>query len=230
MKNCSGLILVILLFLYGCNAQEITKKSQVGGIDISHYQESEIDFLLPIKDSLEFIIMKATEGNSVDPKFHHNWQKAKEIGFIRGAYHLFIAKDKPIDQLNNYLNTVPDFSHDNLPPIVDIENCNNIELVHFEMKLLTFLQGIEDSTGRTPIIYTNLSTGNNCFSDTSFSKYPIWIAQYTTADQPELPTLWSESDWLFWQKSKTYSIGDYTNDFDVYNGNLIELKKYIKEN
>lgn len=34
--------------------------------------------------------------------------------------------------------------------------------------------------------------------------------------------------WLIWQNSSTYKFNGLNNDFDVFNGNLLEFKEFIK--
>ena len=62
----------------------------VYGIDVSDFQGDEVDFLDKQKDSLSFVICKATEGITyTDPEFQNNWKTIPEKGFIRGAYHFY---------------------------------------------------------------------------------------------------------------------------------------------
>jgi hypothetical protein len=53
----------------------------------------------------------------------------------------------------------------------------------------------------TPVIYTNASSGNAVFTNSSMSKYPLWIANWTTADKPYLPAIWkTKGTYIIWQK------------------------------
>jgi lysozyme len=107
-----GVVLFVYFFL-SCKHQE--KKGErdhkpsgikenfipfVYGIDISHHQNNEIDYISKTLDSLSFVICKATEGVTyTDPLFSKNWKTIKARGFIRGAYHFYRSDDDPIAQV-----------------------------------------------------------------------------------------------------------------------------------
>ena len=123
------LLLLFVSFL-SCKSKEASKKKNtpilnevkttvikptktiVYGIDISKYQGDEVDLLNKKKDSLSFIICKATEGITyTDPKFHQNWQLISAKKFIKGAYHFYRCQDDPIKQAAHYLNTIQTFNN-----------------------------------------------------------------------------------------------------------------------
>jgi len=204
----------------------------VYGIDISKYQGEEVDFLDKQKDSLSFIICKATEGITyTDPEFKNNWATIPQKGFIRGAYHFYRSNDNPESQVDNFFKVVGTFKKTDLPPIVDfeeggIDKSQSIELI--QSNLLIFLNELEKKSNRKPIIYTDLSSGNKYLSDSKFSEYPLWIANYNGKASPNLPATWKKTKWLFWQKNSSYKIGSIQNDFDVFNGDSSELLEFIK--
>lgn len=206
------------------------------GIDISHYQGDEVDFMTrnKNKDSIQFIICKATQGITyTDPDFKNNWNIISENGFIKGAYHFYMSRDNPEDQANHFLNAIKNLKRTNLPPIVDFEGGGidtSQTVSDIQKNLLQFLNIIETSTNRKPMIYTNDDTGNTYLTLSEFSNYPLWIANYTTSNTPELPIIWKDNNWDFWQKSDTYNINSTTNDFDVFNGDLRDLQIFIKKN
>ncbi|MDC1162522.1 GH25 family lysozyme, partial [Tenacibaculum sp.] len=183
------------------------------------------------KDSLNFIICKATEGITyTDPKFRFNWKMIKEKGFVRGAYHFYRSQDNPIAQAGNYLKAIENIEESDLPPIIDFEGGGidkTIPIDKVKSTLLVFLNKIEESSNRIPIIYTNINIGNLYLNSNEFAKYPLWIANYTNNKKPNLPITWKKNGWVFWQKSESYVIDDITDDFDVFNGNITELKKFI---
>jgi lysozyme len=206
------------------------------GIDISHYQGDEIDLITRSKnnDSIQFIICKATEGITyTDPDFKNNWNMISENGFIKGAYHFYISRDNPEDQAANFLNAIKDLKKTDITPIVDFEEGSidtSQSISDIQNNLLRFLSIIETKTNRKPMIYTDDTTGNTYLTLPEFSNYPLWIANYTTLDAPNLPTVWEEKVWDFWQKSDDYDINNIENDFDIFNGNLKDLQTFIKEN
>jgi lysozyme len=214
------------------NVKVTNIKPNIYGIDISHHQNNEIDVVIKNSDSLDFIICKATEGMTyIDPKFTRNWRMIKDHGFIRGAYHFYITKDDPITQAKFFLKTIDNIDSMDIPPIVDFEEggineSQSVEKV--QSALLLFLNHIETQSNRKPIIYTDLNVGNRYLNHSNFSDYNLWIANYSQAKKPNLPKAWAQKGWTIWQKSETYKINNKKNDFDIFNGNQIEFKEFIK--
>jgi lysozyme len=59
----------------------------IQGIDVARYQEN-VDFPAAFSAGIHFVFMKATEGKDyVDPNFRVNWERARQSGMPRGAYH-----------------------------------------------------------------------------------------------------------------------------------------------
>ncbi|MBL4604117.1 MAG: hypothetical protein JKY02_00165, partial [Flavobacteriaceae bacterium] len=103
--------------------KKVVEQPFVYGIDISSYQGDEVNFINTHKDSLGFVICKATQGAYfTDPNFHTNWPKIKKDGFIRGTYHFYMSKDNPITQANHFVETISSIENTDLAPIVDFEN------------------------------------------------------------------------------------------------------------
>lgn len=206
-------------------------KTPVYGIDISRFQGNEITAITD-KDSITFVISKATEGVTYkDPNFNQNWNVSAQKNFIRGAYHFYRSNDDPKQQANNFVRTVKQLNKNDLPPILDIEEgglIGNIETNTLQKDLLLFLETLESETGRIPIIYTSTSFGNQYLNNEAFSKYPLWVAEYTSNTTPKIPTVWDSNKWSFWQKSDSYKIGSEKNDFDIFNGNKEDLSKFIE--
>lgn len=202
------------------------------GIDISDIQGNEIDFINKNKDSLSFIICKATEGITyTDPDFNKNWKMISEKGFIKGAYHFYRSKDDPEDQAKNYLRAIANLDKTDLPPIVDFESSGidqsqSIELI--QSNLLFFLGYIQKASRRKPMIYTNNYVGDKYLNNDKFSNYTLWIADYDQKTTPVLPHIWRDQPWQFWQKSDSYTIDNKKNDFDIFNGNQNQLSTFIK--
>lgn len=203
------------------------------GIDISKYQGDEVNFLDFNQDSLSFVICKATEGTTVvDPDFKTNWQTITEKGYIGGAYHFYRSDDDPTTQANFFLANFPDPGDRHLPMVIDVEggginSSSTPEQVTADV--LTFLKVLEEARGKAPIIYTNHSTGSKYLTSADFSKYPLWIADYSGDDEPNIPTIWEEVGWHIWQKTDNYQIDGKGNDFDVYNGSRAHLEAFLEK-
>lgn len=199
---------------------------EIHGIDISHYQGTiDWDALqnAMIKGCpLRFIFIKATEGSTrIDDRFNENFSRAREYGFIRGAYHFWTNKSTPRDQAYYFLNHVH-LQEGDLPPVLDIEHKpNNRTTEDFQRDVLTWLHIVEDKYHVKPIIYTYYKFKERYLSASVFDDYPYWIAHYYV-DRVEY-----KGKWKFWQHTdagKLPGIKGYV-DFDIYNGSFYDLRK-----
>lgn len=127
----------------------------VRGIDVSRHQ-GEIDWPTAVRSGdLQFAYIKASEGRDrVDPRFEDNWRHARGL-LARGAYHFFTFCSPGDEQAANFLKVLP--SDSELPAAVDVEfagNCQSWEsLLEVGRELRTFIDLVEDATGRKPTLY-----------------------------------------------------------------------------
>jgi GH25 family lysozyme M1 (1,4-beta-N-acetylmuramidase) len=122
------------------------------GIDVSYFQGT-INWSALKKDTLDFVIVKATGGNTyIDPQFHTNWNSLRENQLIRGAYHFFYADDDPKSQAKHYLNTVGLLKSTDLPPILDVEITDHQTADILLTRVLEWLETVEQATKRRPIL------------------------------------------------------------------------------
>jgi lysozyme len=202
-----------------------SSSTQTNGLDVSHFQDT-VDWPQVFQAGYLFAFIKATDGITyVDPMFATNWSGAQAAGLLRGAYHFFEANDDPQQQAENFLNTVTLQSGD-LPPVLDVESSSTssqVSTATIIQSIATWLQTVQQATGRTPIIYTNPGYWNS-LATTQFSGYPLWVAEYGVAS-PTLPTGWTS--WAFWQFSQTGQIPGITTavDLDLFQGSLQSLQQ-----
>lgn len=97
----------------------------VKGIDISSHNGSHIDFKAVKADTVEFVYIKASEGeNFRDSLFYRNYTGAVEAGLKVGAYHFFRFDREGWRQGRNLLDVMGKLRFD-LPPAVDVEEWAN---------------------------------------------------------------------------------------------------------
>ncbi|HWM90365.1 MAG TPA: glycoside hydrolase family 25 protein [Thermoanaerobaculia bacterium] len=194
----------------------------IQGIDVSHFQGT-VDWQQVAQAGITFVFAKATEGITyVDPQFHANWAGINTAGLVRGAYHFFLANDDAASQAHLFLATVQ-FSPGDLPPVLDVEVTGGASDAQIWSGVATWLQLVEQATGRQPILYTAPGFWNSHEPDLSLTRYPLWLADY--ASQPVLPKGWTS--WLFWQHSQSGSVSGVTGsvDLDVFSGTLQQLQE-----
>ena len=216
---------------------EISKDSLVLGLDVSHYQGNLLVAMEKSKDSLHFVICKATEGmHIIDSRFKSNARLLQTKKVLHGAYHFYHFNRNPVKQARHFCKVITEsqFLDDTqLPPVLDIEKSDisalqQSSLSQIQQNVLLFLNEVEKLTGRIPIIYTDRITGNCFLKNKAFAKYPLWIAAYTNKLTPQhIPKTWG-AKWAIWQRSESYSFHDKKFDYDIFNGSHATLKRFIK--
>jgi lysozyme len=206
---------------------------KIYGIDISHYR---LNGLIKASqfDSISFVFIKATEGeNYTNPNFYKEWNVATKNKLFKGAYHFYRDKIDPIVQADYFYSKIKHVQDtSSLPAVLDVEKMgfsSSIgDMSKQQEKVLKFLCRIEELTGRIPIVYTNVNFGKRFFTKPSFSRYPLWIADYSKKETPRMIDVWKGKGWLFWQRCNNYQIDSTKLDLDVFSGSLKDLKKLTK--
>jgi len=208
--------------------EEVTEEENKNyfGIDVSHWN-GDIVSEIQANSDLSFIICKATQGlKMIDSEFKKNWVSIKQLGKIRGAYHFYIYKDDPIKQANHFCDVVNDLQETDISLILDVEELSlpkgKIDKVKLKNDLIVFLEHIKKKTNRTPIIYTDYSFANQYLDDSKFSKYSLWLAEYTNGT-PKIPNTWKKTGYKILQKSDNYNINSTKEDYDIFYGKKSEL-------
>lgn len=205
----------------------IPENYMIHGIDVSKYQEKidweEVKGMQVKHIQLGFAFIKATEGiKNKDPHFKRNWEKAKDAGVIRGAYHFFIASKDGQKQAENFINNVKTGPGD-LPPVLDVEQLNGTSTLQLRNELKKWLNIVESHFGVKPIIYTNVDFYHK-YLGSEFDQYPLWVAHYYQLEKPQI-----KRNWLFWQHSDAGRVnGIYSKvDFNVFNGDSAAFRNLL---
>ncbi|MDD0801154.1 GH25 family lysozyme [Acinetobacter sp. Gutcm_16] len=189
----------------------------IKGFDVSHHQ-GDIQWQSISPQEFKFVYLKATEGGDFkDRKFQDNWLKAREQGFLVGAYHFYrLCRDGQI-QAQNFIETVPKKT-DSLPPVIDLEYDSTCINTYTREQLLKEIQVMHDQLyqhyGLQPIFYTSKAFYNIVLVD-EFKKTPLWIREYQ--GQPELK---GNPKWTFWQHTSQGQIKGIPTlvDLNVFQG------------
>lgn len=219
-----ALLLFPLLCLF-CACQEDMprlKKYQVQGIDISHYQ-ARIDWEQVALSSLDFVYMKATEGETyIDSFYQENWEASRKTTLKRGAYHFYRPQVPPLTQANHFIQQAQLQAGD-LPPVLDIEVLDGVSNEELIVGLRMYLRHLEAHYDVKPVIYTYQKFYNKHLAG-HFSDYPIWIARYHQRE----PTLANKAQWLFWQYGCQGELPgiDGKVDLNVFQGSREELEQW----
>lgn len=227
------LIAAIILILGYQKVQEYSQSQrtfpriagfEVHGIDVSHHQ-NRINWNKVKQDSIDFVFMKATEGEDFrDPKFEHNWRSAKEKNIIRGAYHFYRPSVASEIQAKHFIRTVK-LSSGDFPPVLDLEVSDNRPKKIVIEGAKNWLKIIEQHYGVKPILYVNRNWFQE-YVDGNFDNYVVWMAAYTVKPRPKLV---NGKDWIFWQYTNRGRIRGINGavDLNVFYGSKEELKKFV---
>ncbi|WP_082892949.1 MULTISPECIES: glycoside hydrolase family 25 protein [Emticicia] len=191
----------------------------IHGIDVSHHN-NEIDWH-KVKHStddnveISFCFIKATEGEDLkDQDFSKNWREAKKTGLIRGAYHFYVPSANPVEQAQNFIESV-NLKEGDFVPVLDFEVQGSSKRVRAKLfeNVKTFINLIENHYGVKPIIYTNGHIYRQYIKG-NFDSYPLWIADY----QSQKLEGYSDSKLMFWQHSTDGTVDGISGnvDFNVF--------------
>ncbi|MGA2424987.1 MAG: GH25 family lysozyme [Terriglobales bacterium] len=198
----------------------------INGIDVSHYNGS-LDFGKVASAGVAFAYVKASEGRlTKDPLYSTNYAGLKQNQIVRGAYHYFYPQLDAQAQASNFLGVVTQLVPGDLPPVLDVEISGEQSPGAIASGIQQWLDLVQNTLGRTPMIYTYASFWNTALGGTSaFASYPLWVAQYTSNPSPNVPT--GFSDYLFWQYSESGSVAGITGnvDLDWFNGSPADLNQ-----
>ena len=166
----------------------------IDGIDISHWQDGNIDYAAAKAAGVKFIYHKATEGRTYsDPNYARRRAEAKKAGIPFGAYHFARPNfNSAKDEARRFLK-VADPEPGDMIPVLDLEvNEKKMSRAALTRWVGNFLE-VFHRKGIKVMIYTPFDL-NKTFGA------PLWVARYNNAMlAPRVPSPWKT--WDVWQFS-----------------------------
>lgn len=170
-------------------------------VDVSHHQ-GEINWKQMKEHGVTHCYIRCTYGiSNPDSYVIDNVHGAQERGIVFGLYHYFLNHQSALSQAKYFLNNAPGGMLGDLPPVIDIERTlQSAPLYPGDVQI--WLDHVEAQTGTKPVIYTSKAGWNEQILTYQpwANNYALWVANYTTAEQPVLPRDWST--WWLWQYGK----------------------------
>lgn len=173
----------------------------IHGLDISQYQATT-----PPLGSVDFVFVKATEGNGfTDPKYHLHASDVRAAGKVLGAYHFGRVEVDGASQAAYFLSVV---GSDTKLVALDIEGTHAITPDNARQ----WISAVK-AAGKVAGVYHSLSG------------YPLdlgqdfnWVADWS-ATPPSVK-------WDFWQYTSSGTVPGFSGrlDLDAYNGTLDQLR------
>ena len=207
----------------------------VEGVDVAHSADGDVNWDKVAGSGVKFAFIKATQGTyNTQTNFSASWSSAKSAGILRGAYHFFDPTQDGAAQAAHYLQTLGG-DYGELPAALDLECPNgdakclggpgagNAPGSAITKRVHQFLDAVEATTGRKPIVYTFPAYfGGAGVSVAGLDAYPLWIASLSSTCATT-PSPWKKP--VFWQYSWTGSVPGINAkvDKDRFLGTLDEL-------
>lgn len=205
----------------------------ITGIDISCWQ-GEVDFY-KAKPLVDFMYARSSIGLEEDSQFKRNWAEAERLNIPHGAYHYLLPELGWEKQARLFASLA---QGDCLVPMLDVEVADSFNQQQMASCVLKFCDLADKLFGRQIGIYTSRSKWDYLVGDTGKCwPRPLWVAHYTNADQPWIPTEWEKRGrtWSIWQWSadgnrqghKYGATGSWDIDLDRVNGNEEGLARLL---
>ena len=238
------------------------------GVDLSRWQsidESTIDFNRMAAAGAGFAFIKGSDGLASEDKLAvphvKKWAPAaKAAGILVGYYH-FARVPKTSDrakviasanaqaaQAKKRLDSLGGYDDRTLPYVLDIEKVSKAtSQATITLWTFTWLEAMEKSTGKRPIIYSyRVFLASKFLTDaTTVNKlrgYHLWLAQPGNPADPSVQvgqglngkpcfvTAWKQSDctyvWTFWQYTNSGDRETYGIPWRPSSGNCPKEAKY----
>jgi GH25 family lysozyme M1 (1,4-beta-N-acetylmuramidase) len=155
-----------------------------------------------------------------DKRYRRNWTKAKEKGYLRGAYHYYRPHENSTLQFNNFAQSVK-LEKGDFPPVLDIEIESRHGTENLRRGVLNWLKLAEEKYKVKPILYTGRSFYYSYLKG-HVEDYPLWIASYS--GKHKLRGInWTMHQ--FTEEVKVKGIPEMVDGND-FNGTLEELKEF----
>lgn len=191
-------------------------------IDISSHQGG-LD-LAAVSDSIQGVIVKATEGTSyVNPCCDGHYRQARDAGLLRGFYH-FAGGGDPLGEAEFFCRGVSGYLHDGIP-VLDWEGGQSVDWVN------RFVGRFHGLTGIWPWIYANPGRFDRGGVEPNCAR---WVASYPGVAHPTFAQAASwdcpcaDGNVVAWQFCSDGRLSGYGADLDcsVYYGDRESWLRY----
>lgn len=180
----------------------------VPGIDVSHWQ-GVVNWRQVKLAGYHWAGVKATEGvGLVDDRFEYNWCEMLAAGVIPLPYHFFRMNRDGNEQADFHRQTIAGLiaacGGRILPSAVDVETQDGVGDINTRRsRLKACLVNLAANPRRPdwlPVIYSSKSLWLSLIGSVDWADdYYGWVAHWTSATEPSLPTGWTRSTTRFWQ-------------------------------
>jgi len=152
------------------------------------------------------VILRACYGIWKDSAFERHYQELSARGVPVGAYH-YIIGSQPIQAQADAFNAAVGLKDTKLGCWIDVEDTRPGTRL--------YRQNVLDYAALQPDmgIYTSKGAWATIMGGVYLNDRKLWVAHYTTASQPLLPTGWNS--WWLWQHTSTGRLAGYAGNLDT---------------
>lgn len=192
----------------------------VTGPDVSGWQHpygAAIDWTKVRAAGHSFAIIKASEGTTPSSWIASDTAGARAAHLVTGGY-AYARPALPIStataQARALVAALGELhATGTLPPVLDLEDTGGLAPRDLVTWAQQFLETVRTLTGRTPIFYTyRYFWSSSMASTTALSRYPLWLAAYTSVTPPAVG---GSSAWALWQYTSSGSVPGIRGGVDV---------------
>lgn len=185
-KLGSKLLAMALLFTISfviqanvCYAITSAGEASYAGIDVSNWQ-GYIDYSRVRQAGIQVVYIKASQGRTYrDPYLEINYQNAKANGLKVGFYHFLTATNvREAEQEANFFASVIAGKEPDCKLVMDYETFQGVGVTTINQIAETFLQKVQQLTGKQTIVYSNLYDSQHIFNKNLANQYELWLAYY----------------------------------------------------
>jgi lysozyme len=222
------------------------------GIDVSHYEGTNIQFDQLKQQNVRFVYAKATQGLGYkDGRFEGYWAALAALPpdkrISRGAYHFLSSSGDGIAQADRFLKFLEEnggLKSGDLPAVLDLEwdiatkNGPDRWQGHHPDEILNnvlaWLKRVEEKTRKVPIVYTARAWWKDRgIPEEKFARlshYKVWVADYSQSSHAvEIPVVPNNSRFDLWQFTEQAQLSTGYGgklDANIYYGND---KKFVSD-
>ena len=192
----------------------------VKGIDVSHHN-GVIDFRKVAADSVDFVIIKATEGVTFrDSCMRRNYEGATAAGLRVGFYHFFRFERGGVRQGRNFLGAVGDMPVQ-MPLVIDFESSNNPETDYYLVGgRLRDMADYLRRHGRRVMVYCNHNDYERYIRG-NFDDMDLWLASGRLPEGDDRRHLWQHS-----HNGRVNGISRPV-DINTFNGSRADFEQWV---
>ncbi len=196
LKKIILIIAFLIMTIFSTNGYALTPASQITyeGIDVSNWQ-GYIDYAQVKNSGIDIVYIKSSEGsNYKDPYFEINYRNSKENGLKVGVYHYLTARSITEAQIEaRFFASIISGKQIDCKLAMDFESFGDLTINEINQISRTFLEEVEELTGKQTIVYSDLFNSQNTFR--LADEYPLWIAYYGPYEELENV----QSNWNTWE-------------------------------